>query len=758
MIHLTKPQKSIYNMDKFTGGSIAVICSSMLRIGTIDINFLKSAVNTLYRINDALRLRIMETTDGTKQTVSEYSEQDFETLTFTGEDEFLHFSEAYAKQPIDLYGILCDVKIIFTEDKYGLLVKLHHIIGDAWTMSLLAKQFNAILDGSTPEAFSYTDYVQSEMAYVQSLRYEKDKIFFDSQFKKCDEVTYLSDKQTSEYTAARKTIKLTAEQTVQINAMAQDNNSSIFAVFMTLFATYFNRIKMNVEKFYIGTPILNRTGIKEQNTAGMFINTVPFLVELGNTKTFYENLQMSTDNIMSLLRHQHYNYEDLLSELRKKYNFTEKLYDVILSYQNAKTEANDFQSRWHNCGMQMESLQIHIDDRDNEGVLTINYDYRTDMFTVNEIERMHEHIFNLFADTIKNPNKKICRLNILSSEEKNTLLYEFNNTKADYPKDKCVHQLFEEQAAKTPDKTAVVACDKTLTYNELNKLSNRIANALIEMGIGCGDIVAFALPRRSYLIAVMFGILKSGAAYMPIDPDYPKDRIDYMLSESQARLYITNDILNKLLENINIKNPNVTVRQEDIYCALHTSGSTGKPKLALLTHKNIMNFLYSNQRFFLNVDATVSVTIVTFDIFIQDTIMSIAFGVKTVLSNEEQIYNQIEFEKLFLNLNSVLFFATPTKIKQYIAGSITKDFLKHIGVLIIGGEVFTDELYNLIINNSDISNCYNGYGPAETSIGSTYSLLPPHLRYTTYTGQQKQQFVLANNTFSDSYKCIHNAI
>ena len=125
--------------------------------------------------------------------------------------------------------------------------------------------------------------------------------------------------------------------------------------------------------------------------------------------------------------------------------------------------------------------------------------------------------------------KRISELNMLSLEEEYMLKEQFNNTFADYPRDKCVHQLFEEQVLKTPDKTAVIACDKTLTYDELNKLSNKIANSLIEKGVKINDIVAFALPRNSYLIAVMFGVLKSGAAYMPIAVDYPQDRIDYML-------------------------------------------------------------------------------------------------------------------------------------------------------------------------------------------------------------------------------------
>ena len=716
MFELSKPQKSIYNMEKFAGDSVAVICSSMLRTGDIAAAILQNAVNELFRMNYALRIKISETTDGVRQSVSEYIEREFEVLKFGSHAEFTEYAKSFAKQPIDVYGCLCDVKIIFAGNKYGLLVKLHHIIGDAWTMSLLGKQFTAVLNGDMPEAYSYYDYIQAENEYIQGKRYMKDKQFFIEQFKKCDEVTYLSDKQDKGYNAGRKTVTLNYEITKQIQEVAEANNSGIFSVFMTLLAIYFSRIKMNEEKLYIGTPVLNRTGIKEQNTVGMFINTVPMLAEINYDGTFIENLQSATDTIMSILRHQRYNYEDLLSELRGAYGFTEKLYDVILSYQNAKTEAEGFETEWYHCGMQTESLQIHIDDRENSGTLTINYDYREDKFTEKEIERMHEHMFNLLADAIAHSDRKVYELEMLSDNEKHRLLYEFNDTKADYPKDKCVHQLFEEQVLKTPDETAVIACDKTLTYDELNKLSNRIANALIERGIGVGDIVAFALPRTSCLIAVMFGILKSGAAYMPVDPDYPQDRKQYLLDESNARPCITSNIFDELMNNNNEANPQVAVNQNDIYCALHTSGSTGIPKLSLLTHKGIISFAEANKAFFDGVDASVSATIITFDAFIMESVISLINGIKVRLASDDEIYNQHKFENIFNDYSNVMFFSTPTKMKTYIESSSTKKFLNRISSFVIGGEIFTSELYKLITDNAERGIIYNIYGPTETTI------------------------------------------
>ena len=309
--------------------------------------------------------------------------------------------------------------------------------------------------------------------------------------------------------------------------------------------------------------------------------------------------------------------------------------------------------------------------------------------------------------------KDIC---VLSNSEYDKILYNFNDTAVDYPRDKCVHQLFEEQVQRMPNKTAVIACDKTLTYSELNEQANRIANALNERGVGVGDIVAFALPRKSYLLSTMFGILKLGTAYMPIDLDYPQDRIDYILNESKAKYFIDESNIATLLSNSNAQNPAIHIDRNDIFCALHTSGSTGTPKMALLKHSSIMNFITANERFWCDIDTVVSATIVTFDAFQMDSVLSIAQGYQLVLANEDEIYNQSDFESLFRYSKRNMFFSTPTKIENYIDNSNDKSYLKKIRSFVIGGEVFSEDLLSKITTYSPDSQVFNIYGPTETTI------------------------------------------
>ena len=720
-MNLSKPQRLIYDMEKFAGGTIGVICGSMLINGKKNISEIRQAVNEMYRINDALRIRVNETECNVSQDIKKYEEREINVLHFDNKTELDVYAGNYAKRPLNFYGNLCEINIVILPEQYGLLVKLHHIIGDAWTMSLLGNQFNQLMSGKETGAYSYVDYVENENVYLQSKRYEKDKSFFLEQFSKCDEATYLNEKQSDSLTALRRTFLIGKEQAHVINAYAQSKGTSAFVLFTAALSVYINRIKMNADKFYIGTAVLNRSNNKEKNTAGMFINTVPMLIELDNNKTFAENLSDIENTAFSVFRHQKYNYGDVLSAIRKEYGFTEKLYDVMISYQNAKILGEGIFTTWYSSGMQNESLQIHIDDRDDEGIFRIHYDFQTEKFNEHEIERLHQHILNLLFDIIGDDSKKLFELNILTAEEKQNLLYIFNDTAVDYSRDKCVHQLFEEQVEKTPDKIAVIACDKTLTYAELNEQANRIAHSLIKQGVGVGDIVAFALPRKSHLISAMLGILKTGAAYLPIDPDYPQDRIDFMIADSSARLLVAKDNVADFLSNDNTANPITKVSSRNPFCCIYTSGSTGQPKGVILTHNNIVNYFLKNTYTEHIVECTTAFCIsnVIFDMFINEVFSALLFGLNLVLATEIDISTPQNLAHLIIQHRAESIICTPTKFSIYLNDKTFQSALLNVKLLIFGGEILTNELCNSVASYSKAT-IINGYGPTETTIVSSY--------------------------------------
>ncbi len=726
MYNLTKPQKLIYDMEKYAGGSIANVCGSIVIKGEKDISVLTNAVNELYRLNDALRIRITETDGVPLQVVTDYKEQKINVLHFEDKAELDSYAEKYAKVPMDFYGALCEINVVVLKNSYGILVKLHHIISDAWTLSLVGSQFNTLANGEIPEAYSYIDYIPAEQEYFNGKRYPKDKEYYIEQYKKCDDITYMSDKQVKSYVSKRKHFLIDEEKTAKIQNYANEHKTSVYMLLMTALGTYINRIKMNQEKFYIGTAILNRTNAQEKNTMGMFINTAPVLIELDNEKTFSENLRTISKTLFGIIKHQKFNYSEVLETLRHEFDFSGNLYDVMLSYQNAKFTGIDteFESVWYHSGMQTESLQMHIDDRDSEGVLKIDYDYLIEIFTEKEIERMHEHIFNILFDAIINEDKKITELAILSEREENTLLYAFNDTKADYPKDKCVHQLFEEQVLNTPDKTAVIACDKTLTYDELNRLSNKIANSLIQNGVKANDIVAFALPRESSLIAIMFGILKSGAAYMPIDPDYPQDRKEYMISDSNAKFFITENNLNEFISD-NEENPNVKMTSDNYCYCIYTSGSTGKPKGALLYHNGIVN-LISDLSIYKDLSSCKTfgfMTTITFDVATQEIFTALLHGFTGVLFPERKHTDIKKIVDTIEKQNVDVIYATPSYFDTLTSAKDNANrILKALKIVVLAGENFyLNPIVEKLLADNDIS-FENHYGPAETHVISNTTI------------------------------------
>ncbi len=323
-------------------------------------------------------------------------------------------------------------------------------------------------------------------------------------------------------------------------------------------------------------------------------------------------------------------------------------------------------------------------------------------------------------------SKLIKDISILSDEEQKTLFSKFNNTSIDYPRDKCVHQLFEEQVAKTPDKTAVIACDKSLTYAELNEQANRIAHSLIEKGIGVGDIVAFALPRKSYLIATILGILKSGAAYLPVDPDYPQDRIDYMLADSNAKLFIAEENIQELLDNNNAFNPSIDMSNGDLCYCIYTSGSTGQPKGTLLKHQGIVNLvtnldIYSDLS---NCERIGFMTTITFDVATQEIFTALLNGFTGVLMPErKETRSDVIIDGIIEHKIDVMY-ATPTYFDSL---TDTKDkadrLLSNIKVVCLAGEKFS--LNNNVLSLKDSYNVIfeNQYGPVELHVIATATTL-----------------------------------
>lgn len=755
---LTHSQKGIWYTEQFyPGTSFGNVAGSLRVIGKADYMLMDRAFNLLLEKNDALRTRIFETADAPNQYMCDYVYSPIDFVDFSQDtnrrEKAGQWLEQQSKLPFTIVdSALCYFAILRISDSETILYfKTHHLISDAWTMIMLGNQFieNYTRLKRRQEIYfeanlSYTDYIHSEQEYLNSSRFNKDKQYWNKEYSTLPELETLKNRPAvySSIEAMRLTMHLSPGLTSTIKDFSAKERVSVFTVFMSAFASYVYRLT-GKEDFNLGTVVLNRGNIREKNTAGMFISTVPFRINLGSQSSFIEFAQNMNKDWLSVLRHQKYPFDLLLEDIRSKHGNIPHLYDVVMSYQNARLSfdmangEHQYQSKWHFCGADTAPFTIHINDRDGDGQFIIDYDYQVEVFTKQDIKRIHEHLITLIEDATKNPEKKLYDLEILNEQEKYQLLYEFNDTCIDYPRDKTIHQLFEEQAKKNSESIALVFEDQVLTYRELNEKSNQLAWLLRDKGIGRNDIVAI-ISKRSYLdIVAQLAVLKAGGAFLSIDPKYPEDRIAYMLSDADCKVILCNnvqitygnvdvlDLGDSALYSDNSNNLNNINQSGDLCYVMYTSGSTGQPKGTMVQHLNLNNFCNNNknnmyQHRMLDVGkCVIGLTPSIFDISIFEIFLTLLNGLTLVFTNESQMINGDEIADIISKYNVDVIHSTPSKILMYCDSDKFLKALSNIKIMMLGGEVFPALLYKKLRKYSDAI-LFNGYGPTETTIGVSF--------------------------------------
>lgn len=757
--NLSKPQESIWLTEQYFKNTninrILCYADFSSKIDTIDFNVLKKSLNLMLEHNDVFRTRLFLDNGIVKQYLCDFKEIDFPIYEISSFDDFVK-EESERQNIFTLFeNPLFEFKVFKLKgtNTGGVIANFHHIICDAITTALSIRQvaeiYNSLIcSGNLPEInpdnFSYTQYLLSEKEYIQSEKFLKDKAYWEKVYETVPEVATIystkSNQNSLECGAERATFVLDNDIMTKINALCADLKISAYNFFMAVFGIYISR-NSRLDDFSIGTPILNRTNYREKNTFGMYISTVPFRMKLDNNMSFTDFVSCVAKDTLSMLRHQKYSYQYIIEDLRKKDSSIPNLYNIMLSYQinKASDESCNYTTGWlfNNCTN--NDLDIHIYDFNTENVVNISYDYNLSKYSKKDIDFIHPRIINIINQIIDNKNILLKNIEITTPEEKLQILNEFNNTKTDYPNNESVISLFEKQVKLTPNNIAVVFEDKKLTYKELNEKANSLARYILNNYTGKNSIVAILMDRSIEVIVSILAVLKAGKTYIPIDPNYPIDRILYMLEDSNCELALTKEcIFSKM--NISLAYVDVSLLNDDIYSyskenlktiinpddlsyIIYTSGSTGKPKGVMLTYKGINNLIsYCNDYVEYLRDNShktiVSVTTISFDIFFFESIISLQKGLKLVIATEEQqtiprlLFELIKKEKI------EIIQTTPSRMKLLIDNINDDSDLDSLKYIVLAGEQFPMSLANRLRKFENI-NLYNGYGPSETTVFST---------------------------------------
>jgi surfactin family lipopeptide synthetase B len=746
---LTNPQKNIYMVEQCEDSNINNIAGILNFKGNFDEKVCDTIINKVIEINDGLRIRIINDNTNVFQYISEYKYEKIEYVDLS------KFDDEKTKQYMDnlvsnkfkfLDAKLYDFKIIrYNKDSGCIFLKAHHIISDAWTLMQIINQLiemdNSVknkleLQNTAP---SYVEYIESEKEYMNSDKYIKDQDFWREYLKDIKEP--FSIKSTTSKISSRAnrySVILNEDQNIRINEYCKQNKVSPYNLFLGALSTYIYRIKDNND-FVIGTPILNRSNFKEKQMMGMFVSTMPIRIKVEENVKFIDLVKQIGTDAMTLFRHQKYPIIKTLEHIHNTTDIKGKIYNIMLSYQNARSNIGNneqFSTKWIFSRNIQDDLEIHIMDMDNDGLLTVNYDYLTDLFDLTEIEYLHTRIMAIIENAISDLEVNVDNISIMSKEEENKILYEFNDTDTDYPNDKTVIDLFEEQVEKTPDNIALVFENKKMTYRELNEKANQLANYLSESyKLNKSQTVGVLMSRGIELIYSLIAIHKCGCSYIPIDPVYPKDRVKYILNDSNTNILIVNvNIENfEFGDNISIVNINEVEKllinntdikkdsniNENAYI-IYTSGSTGNPKGVMITNINLVNFLFGiNKELKINdSDSLVSITTISFDIFGLEIWLTLINGAKLVLANEQQKTDSRLLNELCITNNVNIIQTTPTKLNMLISNNKYLSYIENMSKILLGGENLPYE-YIKKLKNITKSQIFNVYGPTETTIWST---------------------------------------
>ncbi len=755
---LSFAQQRLWFLDQLQPNDPAYTIFAALELqGALDIPVLSASLNRLVARHEVLRTTFVLEEGQPVQLIKDAESLPLPVIDLRQlpeaerEAAALETARAEARQPFDLqHGPLLRMSVVRVKaDDYLLLVAMHHSISDGWSMGIVVRElmecYTSQLTGTPADLpalpIQYADYAVWQRQSLHAAALETQLAYWRQQLADLRPLQLPTDRprpHAPSFHGARHSFQVSPDVHAGLKALSRQEGVTLFMTLLAAFQVCLHRYSSQ-DDISVGTPIANRMRGETEPLIGCFVNTLVLRTDLSGRPSFRALLQRVREVCLGAYAHQDVPFEKLVEEVQPERSLSyTPLFQVMFVLQNTplpELVLPQLTTRLHAIDVGTAQFDLSLQMLETDGAYVSTLEYRTDLFDAATIARFAEHLQRLLIEVVADPARSILDLPLLSAAEQQQMLVEWNANAIPYPQDQCIHTLFEAQAQRTPNATALIAGHERLSYAELDRRASELAEVLRMYRVGPDLPVALCSYRSSALVVGLLAILKAGSYYVPLDPAYPQERLRYMLDDTGAALLLTERALlqaetirqpadaiqticlDEPLPAITQPIPASTVTPDNLAYTIYTSGSTGRPKGVAIPHRSAVALLAWAATLYADDELAgmLAATSICFDLSVFELFLPLAQGGTVILADHALALPQLPAADNVTLINTV-----PSAMTELVRSGAIPQSVRTVN---LAGEPLKNALAQQVYAQPSIERVFNLYGPSEDTTYSTWALI-----------------------------------